>query len=90
MLISLVLQSPVPNPQASPRVEASDRHKQAQHLSTCRKVQMETPESIRASLIPGGIGVVDRPVRRVPSHPLPPKLKEVPDTVLRVDNISEV
>ena len=48
---SLVLQSPVPSPRASPRVEARDRHKQAQHLSTCRKVQMETP--IRASLIPG-------------------------------------
>ena len=50
--ISLVLQSPVPSPQASPRVEVSDRQNQAQHLSTCRKVQMETHESIRASLIP--------------------------------------
>ena len=47
--ISRVLQSPVFSPQASPRVEASDRPKQAQHLSTCRKAQMETPESIRAS-----------------------------------------
>ena len=28
---------------------------------------------------------VDRPFRCVPSHPHPPKLKEVPDTVLRVD-----
>ena len=43
---SLVLQSPVPSPQASPRVEASERHKQAQYLSACRKVQMETAESI--------------------------------------------
>ena len=51
--ISLVLQSPFPNPQASPRVEANDRHEQASPLSICRKVQMETPESIRASLIPG-------------------------------------
>ena len=34
-------------------VEASNRLKQAQHFSTCRKVQMETLESIRTSLIPG-------------------------------------
>ena len=34
-------------------MEASHRPKQAQHFSTCRKVQMETPESIRTSLIPG-------------------------------------
>ena len=31
---------------------------------------------------------VDRPVRRLPSHPHPRKLKEVPDTVLGVDNKS--
>ena len=37
--ISRVLQSPVSSPQASPKVEASNRPKQAQHLSTCRKVQ---------------------------------------------------
>ena len=35
------------------KVEASNRPKQAQHLPTCRKVQVETLESIRASLIPG-------------------------------------
>ena len=35
------------------KVEASDRPKQAQHLPTSRKVQMELPESIGASLIPG-------------------------------------
>ena len=34
-------------------MEASHRPKQAQHFSTGRKVQMETPESIRTSLIPG-------------------------------------
>ena len=37
--ISLVLQSPVPSTQASPKVEASHRPKQAQHFSTRRKVQ---------------------------------------------------
>ena len=51
--ISQVLQSPVPSTQASPKVEASHRPKQAQHFSTRRKFKMETPESIRSSLIPG-------------------------------------
>ena len=37
--ISRVLQSPVPSTQASPKVEASHRLKQAQHFSTCRKIQ---------------------------------------------------
>ena len=37
--ISRVLQSPVSSPQASPKVEASNRLKQAQHLSTRKKVQ---------------------------------------------------
>ena len=37
--ISRVLQSPVPSTQASPKVEASHRLKQAQHFSTRRKVQ---------------------------------------------------
>ena len=32
--------------------------------------------------------VIDRPVRYEPTHPHPPKLKEVPDKVLRVDNKS--
>ena len=37
--ISRVLQSPVPSTQASPKVEASHRPKQAQYFSTHRKVQ---------------------------------------------------
>ena len=45
--ISLVLQSLVPSTQASPKVEASHRLKQAQHFSTRRKVQNGN------SLIPG-------------------------------------
>ena len=48
--ISRVLQSPVSSPQASPKVEASNRLKQAQHFSTCRKVQNGNS---RTSLIPG-------------------------------------
>ena len=37
--ISRVLQSPVSSPQAAPKVEASNRLKQTQHFSACRKVQ---------------------------------------------------
>ena len=37
--ISRLLQSPVSSTQASPKVEASNRPKQAQYLPTCRKVQ---------------------------------------------------
>ena len=42
------------------------------------RFKMETPESIRASLIPGKRGGVDRLIRHLTSHPHPPKLKEVP------------
>ena len=88
--ISRVLQSPVYSPQASLGVEASDIPKQAQHLSSCRKVQMETPESIRASFIPGEwVSPTDLSVATLSqSHPFPLKPKEVPDTVLRVNNKS--
>ena len=52
--ISQLLQLPVSSPQASPTGEAVNRLKQAQHFSTHRKDgKMETPESIRTSLIPG-------------------------------------
>ena len=48
--ISRILQSPVSSPQASPKVEASNRLKQTLHVE---KFKMETPESIRTSLVPG-------------------------------------
>ena len=73
--ISPVLQSPVSSPQASPKVEA--RLKWAQHFSTCRKVQ--NGNSRVHQDLPGsrGMGIVDRPIGRLPSHPHPPKLKEI-------------
>ena len=76
--ISRVLQSPVPSTQASPKVEASNRLKQAQHFSTCRKVQ--NGNSRVHQDLPGsrGMGIVDRPIGHLPSHPHPPKLKEIP------------
>ena len=43
----------VSSTQASPKVEASHRLKQAQHFLHIEKFKMETPESIRTSLIPG-------------------------------------
>ena len=81
--ISRVLQSPVPSTQASPKVEASHRLKQAQHFSTCRKVQ--NGNSRVHQDFPGsrGVGIIDRPVRRVPTHPHPSKLKEIPKVLLQ-------
>ena len=82
--ISRVLQSPVSSPQASPKVEASNRLKQAQHFSTCRKVQ--NGNSRVHQDLPGsrGMGIVDRPIGRLPSHPHPPKLKEIPKVLPQV------
>ena len=51
--VSRVLQSPVSSTQASPKVEASNRLKQAQHFLLVERFKMEIPESIRAFLIPG-------------------------------------
>ena len=73
--ISRVLQSPVSSPQASPKVEAGHRPKQAQHLSTRRKVQngnSRVHQDLPDSRV---IDIVDRPIRRLPSHPHPYKLK---------------
>ena len=75
--ISRVLQSSVSSPQASPKVEAGHRLKQAQHFSTCRKVQNGNSRVHQDLPDSRGMGFVDRPIRRLPSHPHPPKLKEV-------------
>ena len=45
--------SPVSSPQASPKVEAGHRLKQAQHFSTCRKVPNGNSRAIRTSPITG-------------------------------------
>ena len=82
--ISRVLQSPLFSPQASPKVEASNRPKQAQHLPTCRKVQNGNTRVHEGLSDSRGMG--DRLIRCLPSHPHPPKLKEVP----KVFNKSQV
>ena len=72
--ISRVLQSPVSSPKASPKVEASNRLKQTQHFSTCRKVRNgNSKESNRTSLIPGEwVSSIDlSDVTGVPVHLLP-------------------
>ena len=67
--ISWVLQSPVPSTQASPKVEASHRLKQAQHFSTCRKVQNGNPGVHQDFPGPRGVGIVDTRPRCSSSPP---------------------
>ena len=81
--ISRVLQSPVPSTQASPKVEASHRPQQAQHFSTRRKVQNGNSRVHQDLPDPWGVGIVDRSVGRLPTHPHPPKLKEIPKVLLQ-------
>ena len=59
-------------------MEASHRPKQAQHFSTRIKVQdgnsrvhQDLPDS-------RGVGIIDRYVGHLPTHPHPSKLKEIP------------
>ena len=86
--VSYVLQSPVSCTQASPKVEASNRPKQAQHLPTCRKVQNGNTRVHQGLSDSRGMGVVDRPIGRLPSHPHPPKFKEVPKVLPQVAGVS--
>ena len=85
--ISQVLQSPVSSTQASPKVEASHRLKQAQHFSTRRKVQIGNSRVHQDLPDSRGMGIVDRPIRRLPSHPHPPKLKEIPKVLSQVAGV---
>ena len=84
---SQVLQSPVSGPQTSPKVEASDRPKHAQHLPTCRKVQNGNSRVHPGLTDSRGMGVVDRLIRHLPSHPHPPKLKELPKVLPHVTGV---
>ena len=85
---SRVLQSPVSCTQASPKVEASNRPKQAQHLPSCRKIQNENTRVHQGLSDSRGMGVIDRPIRHPPSHSHPPKLKEVPKVLPQVPSVS--
>ena len=85
--ISRVLQSPVPSTQASPKVETSHRPKQAQHFSTRRKVQNGNSRVHQDLPDSRGVGIVDRSVGHLPTHPHPPKLKEIPKVLLQVTGV---
>ena len=85
--ISRVLQSPVSSTQASPKVEASDRPKQAQHFSTCRKVQDGNSRVHQNLPDSRGIGCVDRSIGHLPSHPHPSSLKEIPKILPQVSGV---
>ena len=74
-------------PQASPKVEASDRPKQAEHLPTCRKVQNGNTRVHQGLSESKGMGVIDRLIRCLPSPPHPPKLKEVPTVLPQVTGV---
>ena len=85
--ISRVLQSPVFSTQASPQVEASNRSKQAQHFSTCRKIQdgnsrvhQDLPDS-------RGVGIVNRSIGCLSSHCHPSSLKEIPKILTQVSGV---
>ena len=81
------LQSPVPSTQASSKMEASHRLKQAQHFSTRRKVQNGNSRVHQDLPDSRGVGVIDRSVGRLPTHPHPPKLKEIPMVLLQVSGV---
>ena len=85
--ISRVLQSPVSSLQALPKLEASHRPKQAQHFSTCRKVQDGNSRVHQDLPNSSGMGNVYRPIGRLPSHPHPPKLKEIPKVLPQVSGV---
>ena len=62
---------------------ASNRPKQAQHLPT----QNENTSVHQDLSDSRGMGVADRPIKRLPSHPDPPKLKEVPKFLPQVTDV---
>ena len=64
-------------------MEASHRPKQAQHFSTRRKVQNGNSRVHPDFPDSRGMGIVDRSVGRLPTHPHPPNLKEIPKVLLQ-------
>ena len=68
-------------------MEAGHRLEQAQHFSTHRKVQNgnsgvheDLPDS-------RGMGIVDRSISCLPSHPHAPKLKEIPKVLPQITGV---
>ena len=68
-------------------MEASNRPKLAQHLPTYRNVQNGNTIVHQDLSDSGEMGVVDRLIRRLPSHQHSPKLKEVPKVLQQVTGV---
>ena len=68
-------------------MEANYKLKQAQHFSTCRKVQDENSKVHQDLPDSRGMGIVDRSIRRLPSHPHPSPLKEIPKILPQVSGV---
>ena len=75
--ISRVLQSPVSSPQASPKVEAGHRLNRLNNFLHVEKFKKENSRVHQDLPDSRGMGIIDRPIRHLPSHPHPPKLKEI-------------
>ena len=84
--ISRVLHSPVSSPKASPEGEASNRLKTTEHFS-CKKVQNGNSRVHQDLPNPRGMGNIDTPIGCLPSHPHPPKLKEIPTCLPQVPGV---
>ena len=68
-------------------MEAGHRLKQAQHFCKRRKVQNGNSRVHQDLPDSRGIGIVNRPIRCVPSHPHPPKVKEIPKVLPEVAGV---
>ena len=79
--------SPVSCTQASPEVDASNRPKQTQHFSTRRKVQNGNSRVHQDLPDSGGMGIIDRSIRRLPSHPHSSTLNEYPKILPQVSGV---
>ena len=68
-------------------MEASHRLQQAQYLSTRRKVQNGNSRVHQDLPDSRGMGIVDRPIGCLPSHPHSSKLKEIPKILQQVSGV---
>ena len=68
-------------------MEAGHRLKQAQHFSTHRKVQNGNSRVHQDLPDSRGMGIIDRPIRCLPSHPHPPKVKKIPKVLPQVTGV---
>ena len=68
-------------------MKASNRLKPAQYFSTRRKVQKGNSRVHQDLPDSRGMGNVDRPIGRLPLHPHPPKIKEIPKVLPQVTGV---